>query len=89
LVTSKLSFQPAVAADLARLNDPYPEQIEPTDAAAMAAIGVKLSRLAALENEILADFTEQPPYGIGWWHLVRARAAAFSSAASPIAVPLA
>lgn len=27
----------------------------------------KLPSCAALENEVLADLTEQPPYGIGWW----------------------
>jgi hypothetical protein len=33
----------------------------------MASIGVKLPHWAALESEIFSDFTEQPPYGIGWW----------------------
>jgi len=53
--------------DLARLNKLYPEHVEPTDADARDAIGVKLTHWTALEDEILADFTEQPPYGIGWW----------------------
>lgn len=53
--------------DLARLNEPYPEDIDPPDAAAMAAVGMALPHWTALENEILADFTEQPPWGIGWW----------------------
>jgi hypothetical protein len=53
--------------DLARLKELYPENIEPTDAEARAAIGINLPRWTALEDEIFADFTEQPPYGIGWW----------------------
>jgi hypothetical protein len=53
--------------DLARLNEPYPEHVEPTDADARAAIGVKLPNWTALQDEIFADFTEQSPYGIGWW----------------------
>src|ERR1019366_6602473 len=53
--------------DLARLNEPYPKNTDPPDAAAMAALGMDLPHWAALENEILADFTEQPPWGIGWW----------------------
>jgi hypothetical protein len=53
--------------DLARLNEPYPEDVEPTDADARAAIGVSLPYWTALEDEIFADFTVQPPYGIGWW----------------------
>ena len=55
------------AADLARLNEPYPENTEPTEADARAAIGVNLQHWASLENEILADFVEEQPYGIGWW----------------------
>jgi hypothetical protein len=53
--------------DLARLNELYPEHVEPTDADARAAIGVNLPPWTALEDEIFADFQEQPPYGIGWW----------------------
>src|SRR4051812_49336003 len=53
--------------DVARLNEPYPEDIDPSDAAAKTALGVELPRCTALESDILADFTEQPPYGIGWW----------------------
>jgi hypothetical protein len=53
--------------DLARLNEPYPEYVEPTEANARAAIGVKLPQWIALEDEIFADFCEQSPYGIGWW----------------------
>ena len=53
--------------DLARLNAPYPDHVEPTDVDAKSAIGANLPRWTALENEIFADFTEQPPYGIGWW----------------------
>jgi hypothetical protein len=53
--------------DLARLNEPYPEDADPPDAASMAALGMDLPHWAALENEIFADFTEQPPWGIGWW----------------------
>lgn len=53
--------------DLARLNEPYPEHVEPIDADARAAIGVNLPHWTALEDEIFADFQEQPPYGIGWW----------------------
>jgi hypothetical protein len=55
------------ATDLAHLNEPYPEEVDPTDADAMAAIGVKLPHWTFLQNQILADFTEQAPYGIGWW----------------------
>ena len=54
-------------ADLVRLKEPYPEHVEPTDADARAAIGVSLRHWTTLEGEIFADFTEQPPYGIGWW----------------------
>lgn len=53
--------------DLARLNEPYPEHVEPTDADARAAIGVALPHWTVLEDEIVDDFTEQTPYGIGWW----------------------
>ena len=53
--------------DLARLKELYPQNVEPTDADARAAIGINLPRWTALEDEIFADFTEQPPYGIGWW----------------------
>ena len=55
------------AADLARLSEPYPEAMEPTEADARAAIGIKLPHWDSLESEIFADFTEQQPYGIGWW----------------------
>jgi hypothetical protein len=54
-------------ADLARLNEPYPEALEPTEEDARAAIGIKLPHWASLESEIFADFVEQQPYGIGWW----------------------
>jgi hypothetical protein len=54
-------------ADLARLNQPYPDNVEPSDVDARAAIGVKLPRWTVLKDEIFADFTEQHPYGIGWW----------------------
>lgn len=53
--------------DLARLNEPYPETLEPTDNDAMEAIGLRLSNWTTLENEVWADFTENPPYGVGWW----------------------
>jgi hypothetical protein len=53
--------------DLARLNEPYPLGTDPPEAAARTALGMELPHGAALETEILADFTEQPPYGIGWW----------------------
>ena len=55
------------AADLTRLNELYPEAMEPTEADARAAIGVKQPHWASLEGEIFADFVEQQPYGIGWW----------------------
>jgi hypothetical protein len=55
------------AADLARLNEPYPDTLEPTEEDARAAIGIKLTKWASLENEVFADFAEQQPYGIGWW----------------------
>lgn len=54
-------------ADLARLNEPYPETLEPTDKDAMEAIGLRLSNWSGLEDEIWADFTEVPPYGVRWW----------------------
>jgi hypothetical protein len=54
-------------ADLDRLKELYPDNTEPTDAHARAAIGINLPRWTALEDEVFADFTEQPPYGIGWW----------------------
>jgi hypothetical protein len=53
--------------DLARLNAPYPEDTDPPEAAAMAALGIELPHWTTLETDIFADFTEQPPYGIGWW----------------------
>ena len=54
--------------DLARLNAPYPEDdTDPPEAAAMAALGMELPHWTTLETHIFADFTEQPPYGIGWW----------------------
>ena len=55
------------AADLARLSEPYPETLDPTDAEAMAAIPLRLPNWTVLEGEVFADFTEQPPHGIGWW----------------------
>ena len=48
------------AADLARLNELYPEAMEPTEADARAAIGVKQPHWASLESEIFADFTATP-----------------------------
>jgi len=51
--------------DLARLNEPYPEHVEPTDADAGAAIGVNLPHWTALEAEVFPDFTDHPSYGIG------------------------
>jgi hypothetical protein len=54
-------------ADFARLNEHYPEDTDPPDAAARAALGLELQRWTALETAMLADFTEEPPYGIGWW----------------------
>jgi hypothetical protein len=62
--------------DFARLNQPYPENVEPTDADARAASGINLPRWIVLEDEIFGDFTEQPSYGIGWWAPILARAAA-------------
>lgn len=54
-------------AELARLNQPYPDALEPTDTDARAAIGVSLPNWSSLETEIFNDFVEQQPYGIGWW----------------------
>jgi len=54
-------------SDLARLNQPYPEDADTPDSAAVAALGMALPRWTALETETLADFTERPPYGVGWW----------------------
>jgi hypothetical protein len=48
--------------DLARLKEPYPENVGPTDADARAAIGINLPRWTVLEDEIFADFADQPPY---------------------------
>lgn len=54
--------------DLARLNAPYPEDdTDPPEAAAMAALGMELPHWTMLETHIFGGFTEQPPYGIGWW----------------------
>src|ERR1017187_9318691 len=53
--------------DFARLNEPYPIDTDPPEAAARTALGMDLPHGTTLEAEILADFTEQPPYGIGWW----------------------
>jgi hypothetical protein len=55
------------SADLARLNEPYPDGQEPTETDARAALGVNLPRWSSLETEIFSDFVEQQPYGIGWW----------------------
>ncbi len=55
------------ASDLARLNEPYPENFDPSDSDANAALGTELPHWTVLETDILADFEEQPPYGIGWW----------------------
>jgi hypothetical protein len=54
-------------SDLARLNQPYPEDADPSDSAAVAALGMELPHWRVLETEILGDFTEQPPYGVSWW----------------------
>jgi hypothetical protein len=35
-------------ADLARLNEPYPENVEPPDSAAVAALGMELPNVTAL-----------------------------------------
>jgi len=53
--------------DLARLNQPYAENTDPPDSAAVNALGMALPHWTKLETAIFADFTEQPPYGIGWW----------------------
>lgn len=55
------------AADLARLSEPYPENDDPPDSATVTALGMELPNVTVLETNIFADFTEQPPYGIGWW----------------------
>jgi hypothetical protein len=55
------------ACDLARLNQPYPEDEGATDGMAMSALGLPLRRWKELEALILDHFVEQPPYGIGWW----------------------
>jgi len=51
--------------DFKRLSEPYPD--DPPSAGARGALGLELPRWTALQTEILADFTEQLPYGIGWW----------------------
>ena len=71
--------------DCARLNEPYPIDTDPPEAAARTALGMDLPHGTTLEAEILGDFTEQPPYGIGWWAPVRARAAESSSPTNSIA----
>src|SRR5580658_4301343 len=53
--------------DFARLNEPYPEDTDPPNATPRAALGLELPRWTTLQTDILADFTEQQPYGIGWW----------------------
>ena len=55
------------ASELARLNQPYPENAEPGDGLALSALGMPLRRWKELEALILDDFVEQSPYGIGWW----------------------
>jgi hypothetical protein len=55
------------ATDLARLSEPYPEDADPPDSGAGAALGMELPNWRALEADIFTDFAEQPPYGIGWW----------------------
>ena len=55
------------ASDLARLNAVYPESVDTPESGAMAALGMELKDWRRLEAAILADFSEQPPYGIGWW----------------------
>jgi hypothetical protein len=51
--------------DFARLNELYPEDTDPPNSDARAVVGLELPRWIALETDILADFTKQPPYGIG------------------------
>jgi hypothetical protein len=53
--------------DLVRLNEPYGDGFEPTDADARAALGLKLPRWTTLDEEIHGDIVEQDPYGVGWW----------------------
>jgi hypothetical protein len=53
--------------DFARLNEPWPEDIDHPDITAAAVVGTDLPQWNVLEAEILGDFTEQFPYGIGWW----------------------
>jgi len=55
------------ACDLARLNQPYPEDEDAPDGLAMSALGLPLRRWKELEALIVDDFVEQAPYGIGWW----------------------
>jgi hypothetical protein len=55
------------ATDLARLSEPYPEDVEPSIGAATEALGMEMPQCRVLETEILADLTDQPPYSIGWW----------------------
>jgi hypothetical protein len=62
--------------DLAWLNEPFPEHVELTDTDARSAIGVNLPNQTALEDEIFADLSELPLYGLAGGLPSRARAAA-------------
>ena len=57
------------STDIARLCVPYSEDCSSNDpdANAMAAMEMDLRECRRLECSILADFAEEPPFGIGWW----------------------
>jgi hypothetical protein len=53
--------------DLARLGQPYPEGTDPTEETAVGALEMSLPHTTALEADILTDFVDHTPYGVGWW----------------------
>jgi hypothetical protein len=55
------------ASDLERLREPYDESTNVATRSPMAALGVEMPGWKQLESLILADLTEQFPFGIGWW----------------------
>jgi hypothetical protein len=58
---------PMKATDHDRLSQPYPEGADPPENGGAAALGMELPHWTALCQEILNDFADRPPYGIGWW----------------------
>ena len=54
------------ANDIDRLSASFPDGID-VDSKAASALGVALPDLQRLEQAILNDLQEAPPYGISWW----------------------